>query len=120
MASQGYIVPLHEPAEQPKHGRELPSTEKFNRLFAKNPQWHDTGCKYHPSCLECPEVRCIFDNPTAHGIGWKYSEKIEARHEEMRGLLRNGHGVWDIARMMGCGYRTVLRIKSQMLAAAAQ
>lgn len=30
-----------------------------NRADSLN--WHDTGCKLHPSCLNCPRPMCFYD-----------------------------------------------------------
>ena len=120
MALQGYLVPLHEPAEQPKNGRQLPSTEKFNKLFAKNPQWHDTGCEMHPACLECPEVDCIATvkannrkHTSDHPIGTLMKPAWRARDERRARIVAlrlQGVSTRRIAGMLGLSLRTINRV----------
>jgi hypothetical protein len=37
--------------------------------------YKDTGCKLHPSCLECPRTRCILDEPGGEKVIHHNSKK---------------------------------------------
>lgn len=70
-------------------------------------QYHyqDTGCDWHPSCLNCPLVRCRYDDPAPPPVNTLKLEK-QAQIKELRA---QGYTLERIALMMGVSKRTVIR-----------
>ena len=64
----------------------------------------DKGCDYHPECLSCPLPVCRHDLP-----GGLQSALNLQRDVEVRKLRRMGAKVIEIAEMVGCSERTVVR-----------
>ena len=71
--------------------------------------YHDEGCEYAVSCLNCPFIRCLFDEP---GGRQRYLKKVRDR-EMVRLHLEEGKVVREIASIFGVSERTVQRVLKQ-------
>lgn len=67
--------------------------------------YQDTGCDWHPSCLNCPLVRCRYDEPEPIPVNTLKAEK----QAEIRELRSQGYTLDRIALMIGVSKRTVYR-----------
>ncbi len=68
-------------------------------------QYHDDGCQYAPSCLNCPFERCIYDEP-----GGKQGHNRKMRDREMvRIFTEEKKGIAELAGMFAVSRRTVQR-----------
>jgi len=67
--------------------------------------WRDTGCELHPSCLNCPEETCIYDEPRGMQVRRKLARTLQALS-----LVRSeGLTVEEVAQVMQCSPRTIQR-----------
>lgn len=72
----------------------------------ENTHYADTGCDLHPSCLDCPLVRCRYDEP-----GGARHILNSGRDSEVLTLQRTSSLTIDgIASQVGVSRRTVFRI----------
>jgi DNA-binding NarL/FixJ family response regulator len=67
----------------------------------------DTGCNYHPRCLNCPFPVCRYDNPD-----FKRQERASSQREQVLAAKRSGQTAAEIANALGISTRTVYRIKA--------
>ena len=67
----------------------------------------DTGCKYHPSCLERPEPVCIYELPDSDKRCKRTVDRNQAIRDEYQNS-RKSHK--EIADMFGVHARTVQRV----------
>jgi transposase-like protein len=65
----------------------------------------DTGCDLHPSCLNCPLVRCRYDEP-----GGARRILSKERDQAIITLQRQGRSISAIAGRFGISRRTVFRV----------
>ena len=71
----------------------------------ENANYRDEGCKYSPSCLDCPFKQCIFEMPAASRslISYDRGEKIR------RMRFEGGMKIDSIASKLRIGRSTVFR-----------
>ena len=75
--------------------------------------YQDKGCEFADSCLKCPLVKCIYDQP-----GGKQRWLKERRNREMARLfITEGKSVKELALMFGVSRRTVQRALKNCLSA---
>lgn len=67
--------------------------------------YEDDGCHIHPSCLDCPLDRCIFDID----VRGEHREDVTVMGRQMAQMLAQGASVAEIAAHFGVGKRTVFR-----------
>jgi len=68
-------------------------------------RYEDKGCEFADSCLNCPFLRCIYDQP-----GGKQHWLKEIRDREIARLFTTkGKAVKELALMFGVSQRTVQR-----------
>jgi hypothetical protein len=68
-------------------------------------QYTDSGCSIHVSCLNCPLVRCRYDEP-----GGARKLLSEDRDRDILNLRSEGRPVSAIATRFGISRRTVFRV----------
>ena len=98
--SGGPIVPMPRkrakpPAREPGHYETI---------------YKDTGCHLHPSCLNCPRPRCIYDtvpDDAEDPLRWTTQQEIARR-------LAAGEPTVHIAAQVGVSTRTVDRRKAAL------
>ena len=67
--------------------------------------YQDNGCEFADSCLNCPFLKCIYDEP-----GGKRHYIKRRRDKEILGLFTTGgKGIRELATMFGVSQRTVQR-----------
>jgi len=67
--------------------------------------YRDEGCEFASSCLNCPFLKCIYDEP-----GGKQHWVKRSRAREMARLFTTeGKGLKELALMFGISQRTVQR-----------
>ena len=67
--------------------------------------YQDNGCEFADSCLNCPFLKCIYDEP-----GGKRRYIKRRRDKEILGLFTTGgKGIRELATMFGISQRTVQR-----------
>ena len=67
--------------------------------------YQDNGCEFADSCLNCPFLKCIYDEP-----GGKRRYIKRRRDKEILGLFTTGgKGIRELATMFGVSQRTVQR-----------
>jgi transposase-like protein len=71
----------------------------------ENTRYVDTGCEVHPTCLDCPLVRCRYDEP-----GGVRSLLSADRDRGILMLQAQGLTIESIARRYGVSRRTVFRV----------
>ena len=68
-------------------------------------QYHDEGCEFAQSCLNCHLPVCVYDEP-----GGKQRLLKRRRAAEMARLFtREGKSIWELAQIFGVSRRTVQR-----------
>lgn len=68
-------------------------------------QYHDEGCEFAQSCLNCPLPVCVYDEP-----GGKRKLLRKRRAAEMARLFTNdGKNTRELAQLFGVSSRTVQR-----------
>ncbi len=67
--------------------------------------YQDEGCDLAASCLDCPFVRCIYDEPRGKQ---RWLKRLRAR-EMARLFTTEGKGIKELALMFGVSRRTVQR-----------
>ncbi len=67
--------------------------------------YRDDGCRVWPSCLSCPLVRCIYDEPR-QGRG----ATTRLRDAEIARLFREGWSARALALRYGVHRRSIFRI----------
>ena len=68
-------------------------------------QYHDNGCEFAQSCLNCHLPVCVYDEP-----GGKQRLLKRRRAEEMeRQFTREGKSIGELAQIFGVSRRTVQR-----------
>ena len=70
----------------------------------ENKCYVDTGCKWHPSCLHCPEPECL------EKIGGRRGALRARRRRTARRLRAECWTVAEIAEYMGMNRRSVYRL----------
>jgi len=66
--------------------------------------YEDKGCELSPSCLNCPFVSCLEEEP------WGKERFLKHRRaQRMLALKREGKSIKEIARIFGVSARTVQR-----------
>lgn len=88
--------------------------EKYGEIEADRParrdglpehaDYADVGCSVHPSCLNCPLVRCRYDDPGGPGASLR-----DARDHEIAQAYHRGATVDALASQFGVSRRTVFR-----------
>ena len=71
-------------------------------LFPEYCHYRDEGCEFAHSCLNCPFVRCIYDER-----GGKQRFTKDLRNQEMLRLYSDGKGIGELAATFGVSQRTV-------------
>ena len=67
--------------------------------------YQDRGCKYAPSCLNCPYERCVYDAPkTVNAI------RREQRNSKIVTMYDGGKSKIELATVFHLNYRTIERI----------
>lgn len=75
--------------------------------------YKDEGCELADSCLNCPFLQCIYDEP-----GGKQHWLKKARDKKIARLFRSeGMGVKELASIFGLSQRTIQRALSNSLKA---
>ena len=72
----------------------------------RNDAGKDEGCRYSPSCLDCPLPLCRHDDP-----GGEIRQVRARRDRRVLQHLRRGASVLEVARQTGIGKRTLYRIQ---------
>ena len=67
--------------------------------------YHDQGCEFADSCLNCPLPMCIYDEPR----GRQRFLKRQRAAEMARLSTEEGKGTRELAKMFGVSQRTVQR-----------
>lgn len=71
--------------------------------------YHDTGCKYFPSCLNCPLPECLYDNP--QGLAeYRAQQRLERDRSAVAIILRENLTAREAAERFGKTERTIYRI----------
>lgn len=70
-----------------------------------SPLYIDTGCAYHPSCLECPRPVCLHDDRSL-----TVRLRSRTRRVHLRRLLATGLTVRQAAPKVGVSLRTAFRL----------
>jgi len=73
-------------------------------LLPQDVNWRDEGCELFASCLSCPRLRCIEEEPRG-----KQRLRMRARAGRMVELQRQGKSAVEIASLFGVSKRTVQR-----------
>ena len=68
-------------------------------------RYRDEGCDLAESCLNCPFVKCIYDDP---GGKQRWLKRLRAR-EMARLFTIDGKGIKELAKMFSVSQRTVQR-----------
>ena len=80
-------------------------------------RYHDEGCEFSRSCLNCPFPRCLYDEPRGRQRWLK-----GMRNKEIAGLFSSGG--WELkelALLFGVSRRTIQRaLKSTLLLSSAK
>ena len=66
--------------------------------------WHDTGCRLHPSCLNCPRPVCVYDEKARQGGRLPLLRTVP----DLEGLVKS-IGAQAVGEMYGIHPRTVWR-----------
>ena len=69
-------------------------------------RYRDEGCELAESCLHCPFVKCIYDEP---GGKQRWLKRLRAR-EMARLFTTEGKGIKELAVIFGVSQRTVQRV----------
>ncbi len=85
-------------------GNDFRSTEVELDLPPEYCHYRDDGCELANSCLNCPFVRCIYDEPRGKQ---RWLKRMRAR--EMARLFTRGRKIKELAQMFGVSQRTVQR-----------
>ncbi len=67
-------------------------------------RYQDEGCEYAESCLECPYIKCLYDEPRGRQRWLK-----ELREKEINRLYETGRNIKEIAAIFDVSARTVKR-----------
>lgn len=87
-------------------GREMDKFRAPQDLPPEFCQYRDEGCQIHPSCLDCPLPRCMYDEP-----GKSRQLKHRQRDAEIRRAHRaEGADISALVRRFRISRRTVYRI----------
>lgn len=70
-------------------------------------RYRDTGCNWHPKCLECPFVRCKYEEDTAGDAKRMFNS---SRDSEILTLHSQDVHVSELAHMFGLSRRSIFRI----------
>ena len=66
--------------------------------------YHDEGCEFADSCLNCPLPMCVYDEPRG-----KQRFLKRQRAGEMARLFTEGKGTRELAQIFGVSQRTIQR-----------
>ena len=80
-------------------------------ILPENGNYRDTGCHLHPSCLRCPRLLCIYDDPQINDRDLF----IQERRAEIMRRLGAGEPVVHVAAQLGISTRTVHRTMQRNL-----
>ncbi len=88
------------------------ATENEPDLPPEYCHYRDEGCEFSDSCLNCPFLQCLYDEPRGKQRWLK-----ELRNKEIAGLFSSGGwGVKEMALLFGLSQRTIQRaLKSTLL-----
>ena len=67
--------------------------------------YDDNGCEFSSSCLNCPLLQCIYDEPRGH----QRQVKRQRDRKIVRMFTKEGKGVQELATCFGVSPRTVQR-----------
>ena len=67
--------------------------------------WKDTGCEVAPACLQCPLIRCKYDEALIHTSTLRFRER---RLTAIR-MTDEGKSQDEIAEALGVSRRSVYR-----------
>ena len=73
-------------------------------IVADDLSWKDTGCELFNSCLGCPRMTCIEDEPRG-----RQRMRMASRSQKMLILRGQGKSIKEIARIFEVSVRTVQR-----------
>ncbi len=80
--------------------------------------YKDTGCKYFPSCLNCPLPECLYDDP--QGLSkYRAQLRLERDRDTAAIILRENLTPKEAAGRFGKTERTIFRILARSRAATA-
>lgn len=65
--------------------------------------YRDEGCKWWPSCLECPYEKCVLDEPIK-------TRMKQQRNEEIKRKAKEGMVETDLSKEYSLSLRTIQRI----------
>ena len=77
---------------------------KNHELSSEDSNYFDTGCKYSPTCLNCPLPICIYDDPNFFKNFIK-----ESRDKSIFQDYEKGMSVKELSLKYGVSIRTILR-----------
>jgi hypothetical protein len=67
-------------------------------------RYQDEGCEYARSCLDCPFLKCLYDEPRGKQRWLKV-----LREKEINRLYKTGRNIKEIAEIFDVSARTVKR-----------
>jgi hypothetical protein len=82
-----------------------PAGDSFQDLRPEFCDFKDEGCRFAPSCLQCPYKLCIHDVPKHRRRQFR-----KLRDKEIGRLFKSGRDVDGLAHDFGLNERTVRRI----------
>jgi hypothetical protein len=69
--------------------------------------YRDQGCEYAESCLACPFLQCLYDEPRGRQRWLK-----DLRNKEIKRLFSGGWKISELAPLFGVSPRTIQRALS--------
>lgn len=88
-----------EPDEQPR------SPSVRTRGSTEHSVFSDTGCELSPTCLNCTQAICKYDDPS-----WTKRLDLKARDARIVSMRKDGMTVKEIAKEVGVSERTAYRV----------
>ena len=95
--------------DNPEEERE-PASQNDPDLKPEYCHYKDEGCEYAQSCLECPYLQCLYDEPRGRQRWLK-----ELRNKEINKLFSDGWKVKELALLFGVSQRTIQRALKENL-----
>ena len=80
------------------------SSQMQEDLLPEYCHYQDEGCEYAKSCLDCPFLKCLYDEPRGKQRWLKV-----LREKEINRLYKTGRNIKEIAAIFGVSARTVKR-----------
>jgi hypothetical protein len=80
------------------------SAQMQEDLLPEYCRYQDEGCEYAESCLDCPFIKCLYDEPRGRQRWLK-----DLRKKEINRLYKTGRNIKEIAAIFDISARTVKR-----------